>query len=98
VNVQDVATAHVRALDSSISDGSSYILAAEQTTWKEVAQLLKKNYADGELFKTYATIFVRGGPIDGSKAEKELGIDYISLETTIKEVVDQNLGLIEARA
>jgi nucleoside-diphosphate-sugar epimerase len=98
VNVRDVAAAHINALDSRITDGSSYILAAKQTTWKEVAQLLKKNYADIELFKLTDKAPENPLPIDGSKAEKELGIDYVSLETTIKDVVDQNVGLTKARA
>jgi nucleoside-diphosphate-sugar epimerase len=98
VNVRDVATAHINALDSRITDGSSYALAAKQTTWKEVAQLLKKNYADIGRFKLTDNAPGNPLPIDGSKAERELGIDYVSLETTIKDVVDQNVGLIEARA
>lgn len=97
VNVRDVAAAHINALESRITDGSSYILAAKETTWKEVAQLLKKNYADIELFKLTENAQGNPLPADGSEAEKELGIDYVSLETTIKHVVDQNVGLIKAR-
>lgn len=98
VNVTDVATAHVKALDPLIKDGSSYILAAENMTYKKVAQLLHENYADSELFKlTPDTPEPPRRAADGSKAEKELGIRYVSLETTIKEVVDQNVRLTKAR-
>lgn len=98
VNVRDVATAHVKALDSGIADGSSYILAAKETTWKEVAQVLNKTYANVELFKLAENAPGLRLPVDGAKAEKELGVDYVSLENTIKDVVDQNLSLSKTGA
>lgn len=97
VNVRDVAAAHIKALDSRVADGSSYILAAKEATWKEVAQVLKKNYADVELFKLTDNAQGNPLPVDGSKTEKELGINYVSLENTIKDVVDQNSALIKPR-
>ncbi|KAK9336041.1 hypothetical protein V1521DRAFT_437939, partial [Lipomyces starkeyi] len=91
VNVRDVAIAHVKALDSGIVDGSKYIVAGKDTTWTEIAQLLNKNYADSKLFKLTEDIPGNPLPTDTSKAEKDLGIKWISLEDTIKEVVEQNL-------
>ncbi|KAH8690155.1 3-beta hydroxysteroid dehydrogenase/isomerase family protein [Talaromyces proteolyticus] len=90
VNVRDVAKAHIKALDSTIPDGSKYLVAGKDTTWKEVAQLLKKNYPSNELFKLSEATTGIPLPANTSKAEKELGIDWISLEDTIKEVVEQN--------
>lgn len=94
VHVQDVAEAHVKALNPNIPDGAKYLLAGTKTTWKEIARVVHRDYPNaGAKISPEA----EGGtfPFDASKAEQELGIKWRSWEQMIHEVMDQQLGLIK---
>jgi nucleoside-diphosphate-sugar epimerase len=85
VDVRDVAEAHSEALLRPEAGGKRYILAGPRWTFKEVSEILWRNFewakervkplegADNKAF------FV----IDGETATKELGFQYASLEKTI---------------
>ncbi|KAJ5111638.1 hypothetical protein N7532_002173 [Penicillium argentinense] len=44
VHIQDVAEAHIKALNPDIPDGSKYLLAGKPITWKDVAQIVHRDY------------------------------------------------------
>ncbi|KAE8372470.1 3-beta hydroxysteroid dehydrogenase/isomerase family protein [Aspergillus bertholletiae] len=92
VNIGDVAKAHIRALDPGVPDGSKYLLAGPSASWKDVSDTLKKYYPN-EPFKLSAEAQGKSWPTDTSKAEKELGIEWRSVQQTVRELVDQNLRL-----
>ncbi|OJJ45320.1 hypothetical protein ASPZODRAFT_143961 [Penicilliopsis zonata CBS 506.65] len=101
VHIRDVVSAHLRALDAAIPDGSKYILAGRRTSWREIARYLKENYdgvvkfglsEDNELAKEFLD---KSLPTDASKAERELGIRWTLAEEVIREVVEQNLALLK---
>ncbi|KAF3384576.1 hypothetical protein F1880_001794 [Penicillium rolfsii] len=97
VHIQDVAEAHVKALNPDIPDGSKYLLSAKPTTWKEIAQIVHRDYPHvGAKFSLEA----EGGtpPFDNTKAERELGMKWRSWEQIIHDVMDQQLGLIKKSA
>lgn len=94
VHIQDVAEAHIKALSPSIPDGSKYLLVGKKTTWKEVAEILHRDYPN-----LGAKVTAEAGegymPFDASKAEQELGMNWRSWEEMIHEVTDQQLGFFK---
>ncbi|KAI9285101.1 putative cinnamoyl-CoA reductase [Umbelopsis sp. AD052] len=92
VNVEDVALAHVLAIEKgSETNGERFILVARGFTLQETVDILRKHYPERK------DIIVEGTPgkyptltqlIDGSKATERLGIEYKSLETTLIELID----------
>jgi nucleoside-diphosphate-sugar epimerase len=94
VHVEDVAEAHIKALDPSIPNGAKYLLDGERTTWKEVAQIVHRDYPNaGAKIRLEA----EGGapPVDTSKAEQELGMKWRSWDQMIHELMDQQLDFIK---
>lgn len=91
VHIQDIADAHLKVLDPRIADGSKYLLSGEKTTWKEIAQIVHRDYPD---LGAKITVNLEGEsrPTDTSKAEKELGIKWRSFEQMVHDVVDQQIG------
>lgn len=92
VHVQDVAEAHVKALDPKVPDGAKYLLAGKKSDWKGVAQIVHRDYPN---LGAKISVEAEGGllPFDTTKAEKELGMNWRSWEQMIHEVVDQQLSL-----
>jgi nucleoside-diphosphate-sugar epimerase len=93
VHVQDVADAHIKALDPKIVDGSKYLLAGPKKTGAEVSRMVHELYPNiGALITedTQGLTF----PNDTTRAETELGIQWRSYETMVREVVDQQLGFL----
>jgi nucleoside-diphosphate-sugar epimerase len=91
VHIQDVAEAHIKVLDPNIQDGSKYLLAGPRTTGIEVSSIVKRLYPDSGAKITEDTQLSQM-PVDTAKAEAELGIQWRSFETMIKDVMDQQLG------
>ena len=92
VHVQDVAEAHVKALDTKIKDGSKYLLAAPQTTWKDVARIALKAYPNVGAKITEEVQDIPTSPTDTTKAEVELGIQWRPWEDIVQSVMAQQLG------
>ncbi|GIC92803.1 uncharacterized protein Aud_009276 [Aspergillus udagawae] len=94
VHIQDVAEAHIKVLNPDIPDGSKYLLAGKPITWKEVAQIVHRDYPN---VGTKISMDAEGGtvPYDNTKAEQELGMKWRSWEQMIHEVMDQQLGLVK---
>jgi nucleoside-diphosphate-sugar epimerase len=94
VHIQDVAEAHIKALDPKIVDGSKYLLAGPKKTEAEISRIIHELYPNsGALINedTHGTAF----PTDTTKAETELGIQWRSFEKMVCEVMDQQLGFLQ---
>ncbi|KAJ5813210.1 hypothetical protein N7447_010233 [Penicillium robsamsonii] len=95
VHVQDVAEAHIKALDPKIKDGSKYLISGPQTTWKDIARIVHKAYPN---VGAKITEQAEGAslPTDTTKAESELGMHWRSWEEVVRSVMDQQLGFLKA--
>ncbi|KAJ5186930.1 hypothetical protein N7449_009924 [Penicillium cf. viridicatum] len=93
VHIQDVADAHIKALDPKIVDGSKYLLAGPKTTGPEIARIVHRLYPDsGALIsEDFQGVSL---PVDATKAETELGIQWRSFESMVRDVMDQQLGFV----
>lgn len=91
VHVQDVAEAHIRALDPKIVDGSKYLLAGKNTTGPEVARFVQKLYPNAGAAITEDAQGMTS-PVNTTKAETELGIQWRSFEAMVQDLMDQQLG------
>ncbi|KAJ5365476.1 NAD-dependent epimerase/dehydratase [Penicillium concentricum] len=93
VHVQDVAEAHIKALDPKIADGSKYLLAGPKTTAPEIARIVQRLYPDsGALISEDCQS--ASFPFDATKAETELGIQWRSFEAMVRDLMDQQLGFM----
>ncbi|CAI7620462.1 unnamed protein product [Penicillium palitans] len=93
VHVQDVAEAHIKALDPKIVDGSKYLLAGPKTTGPEIARIVHRLYPDsGALIPE--DFQGASFPVDVTKAETELGIQWRSFESMVRDVMDQQLEFV----
>ncbi|RAK75338.1 putative 3-beta hydroxysteroid dehydrogenase/isomerase [Aspergillus fijiensis CBS 313.89] len=93
VHIQDVAEAHIRALDSRIKNGAKYLLSGPPTTWKEVARIAH------ELYPNVGVKLTEGAegasmPTDTTKAEVELQMQWRPWEEMVRSVMDQQLGFL----
>ncbi|RDK37093.1 NAD(P)-binding protein [Aspergillus phoenicis ATCC 13157] len=89
VHVDDVAAAHVKALGESTRGFQSFLLSAPRRSWEEVNAFVRHDYPSvawrliPEDWMNYA--------VDSSKAEKELGLKFKSMEDQVRDTVDQQL-------
>lgn len=109
VDVRDVATAHLKALESDTAEGR-HILAERTANVLDVAEILKKQFGKKyklPMMKSPKWLLMLIGPMFGlerdfirrnvgytirlnaTKSKKELGMKYILLEQTLKEMVEQ---------
>jgi nucleoside-diphosphate-sugar epimerase len=88
VNVKDVANAHVQAFEITSASGR-YVLVERVAHYSEIVEILRKHYPSFKLPDKCADDkpFVPTYQVSKAKA-KSLGIDYISLEESLKETVD----------
>lgn len=93
VHIQDVAEAHIKALDPKIVDGSKYLLVGPKTTGPEIARIVHRLYPDsGALISE--DFQGASFPVDVTKAETELEIQWRSFESMVRDVMDQQLGFV----
>lgn len=90
VHIQDVADAQIKALSPSIADGSKYLLSGEKASWKEIAQIVVRDYPNIGA-KITTELEGESMPMDTSKAEKELGIKWRSFKEIVHDLLDQQL-------
>jgi nucleoside-diphosphate-sugar epimerase len=92
VHVEDVARAHVLALDrGKVPGGSRYLLVASNQPWSFALEYVKGKWPERE----WAEKETVGAPIkwDPSKAVKELGLgEFLSFTRQIDDVVKQLIG------
>lgn len=92
VNVEDVALAHVRAIErGSETDSERFILSAGTYDSQQIVDILRKHYpARKDIIPegTPGKYQPRDQLLDCSKATKVLGIQYKSLEESLIELTD----------
>lgn len=99
VHVDDVATAHVKALDPAVKGGQSFLLGVPKQTgnWNEAIEITKNLFPDAA-----AKLPLNGSAksktflVDTSRAEKELGIKFKSFEEQIWSLVGHLMELKNA--
>ncbi|KAL7423608.1 hypothetical protein Q5752_001189 [Cryptotrichosporon argae] len=91
VEVRDVALAHVRALTVPEASGQRFITSNGPASPNDLVLAIHrqfpgiKNVPAGDAAKV-AAINARSNVFDGSKARKVLGINYIDLDTSVKDM------------
>lgn len=98
VDVRDVARAHVLAMEKPAAGGQRFLLTGGRFTNRDLADVVRKNFP--ELGGNLPASHVQGGGYpeggiygyDNSKASKELGIEWISLEQSAVETVKSLIG------
>jgi nucleoside-diphosphate-sugar epimerase len=103
VDVRDVATAHVRALESPSAGGQRILVASSMFSYQQVCDILRKSDRISEEDKAKVPVGKPGQDypgsqnytIDVSKSQRLLGLQYRSLADT---VVDAALSIIQSRA
>ncbi|CZR65182.1 probable 3-beta hydroxysteroid dehydrogenase/isomerase [Phialocephala subalpina] len=93
VYVGDVAAAHVKALDPRITESTSYLVSGPPATWKDVVDILKRDYPEIP-YKIKADTPGASWPTDTTKAVTELRMKWTSLEKIVHEVMDQQLRFL----
>lgn len=99
VHVDDVAFAHVKALDPSVKGGQSFVVSVPKQAggWNDAIEIAKKLFPGAEeklsLKGNQAT---KTNLLDTSKAERELGIKFKSFEEQIKSLVGHAIELKNA--
>ena len=95
VHVDDVARAHVLALEKSVEGNCSFMLSSPMR-WEDVKGILQRNFKDGieqgflSLEGEQRTTYI---DVRGDETEKILGFRYLSFEEQIKSIVGQYLEL-----
>ncbi|KAL4891805.1 NAD dependent epimerase/dehydratase family protein [Aspergillus ambiguus] len=92
VHVDDVAAAHVQALNNPIIGFQPYLLAAPRRSWVEVDSFIRLQYPEVK-FKFKPEDWM-DYTVDSSKAETELGLTFKPMEEQVKDTVDQQLQFI----
>ncbi|TGJ83989.1 hypothetical protein E0Z10_g4776 [Xylaria hypoxylon] len=98
VHIDDVAKAHVLALQQSVPPGR-YILDSEgpaATNWSDALPFVKKYYPDAvpSVFAEDAEPVSVKMVLDNSKAGKALGIEFKSFEEQVKDTAGFYLSLV----
>lgn len=93
VNVEDVAQAHVLALDPKVKKDAAYLIAGPNASWDDVLKIVEEDYPNLP-YKLRADESRTAWFADTSRAERDLGIKWKSLRETVHEVVDQQLSFM----
>jgi len=96
VHVDDVAFAHVKALDPSVKGGQSFLLSVPKQTggWNDGIEIAKKLFPEAEAkLPLNGSQAAKTALVDTSKAERELGIKFKSFEEQIKSLVGHLIAL-----
>ncbi|RNJ60935.1 hypothetical protein D7B24_005023 [Verticillium nonalfalfae] len=99
IGIEDVAKAHVLALDRQVSGNQSFILSSDMA-WEDtkvIAQRAFPSVFDKGIFSVDGTQKSVGVAIDASKTERVLGLKFQSFEHVVTDVVSQWLELSQAR-
>lgn len=97
VHVQDIAEAHINALNEKVPDRSKFLLAGKKASWSDVARIVRRDYP-GIGAKINEDISGESYPLDTTEAEEVLGMNWRSLDQMVKDVLDQQLGLMKKAA
>ncbi|KAK7530890.1 uncharacterized protein J3D65DRAFT_671812 [Phyllosticta citribraziliensis] len=89
VHVRDVAEAHIKALRPDIASGEKFLANAGALDWDEVKEFVKERYPSVQVGTSSGPAIF---PVDGSKAERVLGMKWRHWKEAVSEVVEQQLG------
>ncbi|KAL5344871.1 hypothetical protein ACLOAV_010268 [Pseudogymnoascus australis] len=104
VHVDDVARAHVSTLDLKVPGNGHFVLNSGElngTVWGDAINIVARNYPKAVaagILPNNGAITTMKIPINASKAEKALGIKFLSYEEQIKSVTGHYLELVGAEA
>jgi nucleoside-diphosphate-sugar epimerase len=102
VHVDDVAKAHLSGLESSVPGNRDYILSSdvpEGICWEDAEDVVKRNFPEAVekgILKLEGSMALRPWRLDTKETEEAFGWKPISFRETVKELVEQYLGFIEA--
>ncbi|KAH8804350.1 cinnamyl-alcohol dehydrogenase [Xylogone sp. PMI_703] len=99
VHIDDVAFAHIKALDPTVAGNQSFLLSSstDGIIWDDVIEIARKNFPviiEKGLMPLDGTLETQKCMIDASKAEKQLGLKFKSYEEQVKSLVGYYLELI----
>lgn len=94
VDVRDVGEAHVLAYESAEAAGQRYFVTGGGYTYQQICDIIRKEFPElkdrvpeGTPGAAYPDVY----HVDSSKAQKELGLKFRDLQTTIHDQVAQFL-------
>lgn len=98
VHVDDVALAHIRALDPAVSGNQSFLLASstQGIVFDDAIEIAKRNFpviVEKGLMPLDGTFGTTKCLVDASKAVKQLGMKLKSYEDQVKSLVGYYLEL-----
>lgn len=102
VHVDDVARAHIDGLKSSVPGNRDYILSSdvpEGICWEDAEKAVKRYFPEAVekgILKLEGSMALRPWRLDTRETEGAFGWKPISFEDTVKELVEQYLGFVEA--
>ena len=102
IHVDDVARAHIDSLKSSVPGNRDYILSSdvpEGVSWEDAEKAVKKNFpgaVEKGILKLEGSMALRPWRLDIRETEEAFGWNPISFEETVKDLVVQYLGFVEA--
>jgi nucleoside-diphosphate-sugar epimerase len=91
VHVQDVADAHIKAIESNVENGKEFLLASPSFSWEEAIEYVQKKYSDLEV--KLVPPFKGQWKVDTTTAETILGLTWRPKEVIIDDVIGQQLTL-----
>ncbi|KAK4159561.1 hypothetical protein QBC43DRAFT_327078 [Cladorrhinum sp. PSN259] len=95
VYAQDVARAHVGALDPTVLGNQSYILS-QSVRWNDAVAIAKRSFPEAiktKLLVTGGSVKTTHLPMDASLTEETFGFKFTSYEEQVRSVVDHFLEL-----
>lgn len=101
VHVEDVAAAHVKALDPAVSGNQSFLLSStgkDGMEWEQAKEFAKKHFPDAVergLLPCKGTRETGKAWLDNSKTREGLGIQFKDFEEMVVEVVGHYLEVLE---
>ena len=102
VHVNDVARAHIDGLKSSVPGNRDYILSSdvpEGISWEDAEKAVRKSFPEAVsegILKLEGRMPLKPWRLDTRDTEDAFGWKPISFEETVKELVEQYLGFVEA--
>lgn len=98
VHVQDVADAHIKAIETSIESGKEFLLSGSKPAlpWEETMTFVNSQYPD--LGWKLQPPFEGGWKVDVGTANQTFHLEWQSKEIMVQEIIDQQLAFRKANS